>query len=113
MIKIYGNLKEVIKTNSPTTEALKKLYLSLDNIVFDESNYYALGEEYKRDELVREVPVAAPNRASVMVEHVKEDFWKDYIQDTILLDISYKDFLNVYQKAIAKENCDKVFDLNC
>lgn len=120
--KTLLNLKEAIKTKLPTAEALEKYYQTLDKIVFNERNHYALGKKFVQDrsgrfcpstEFVGEEAVAAPNKASLMVENVKEGFWKDYIQDTILLDISYKDFLNVYKKAIAKENCDKVFDLNC
>ena len=120
--KTLLNLKEAIKTKLPTSEALEKYYLTLNKIAFSDSSHYALGKKFVQDrsgrfcpstEFVGEEAVAAPNKASLMVENFKEDFWKDYSQDTILLDISYKDFLNVYKKAIAKENCDKVFDLNC
>ena len=120
--KTLLNLKEAIKTKIPTSEALEKYYLSLNKIVFSERSHYALGKKFVQDrsgrfcpstEFIGEEAIAAPNKASLMVENFKEDFWKDYSQDTILLDISYKDFLNIYKKAIAKENCDKVFDLNC
>ena len=118
--KILINLKESIKTEIPSPLALDEYYESLNRIVFDEDSHYALGEIYSEDPSKRpqrvlkgEQPVAAPHKASLIIKNIKESFWKDYIKDAILLDISYRDFLDVYKKAIAKENCDKVFDLNC
>ena len=119
--KTLLKFKKAIQTAIPNEREMQNYYDTLYSIVHSDKAYTALGEHFETDYRVNPRPfpvsdkqsVMAPNKAELIVKSFKEEFWKNYSLDSVLLNINYSDFLNVYKQAIAKENYDKVFDLNC